>query len=523
MKKREFNLLLQIATLCLCVAAIAFGVYSAKTASLSVSGTIGFKANNCKFYIASSVTCAENTTSSSAQITTDQEKTRTLYEAYDKNNTFAHDVGMLRFNDLVTDGNKVVITLKIENASAYKVSLVVSAKPTFENGSNTDKIQSEIKQGTEVVDVGGEVVFEPADATDNSGNDYKEITITLTVDETELDYLSTLAGDLKFGFKMDKYVQKPYTKATLPVKKATEGVEYTSTEKDASFVAAYPYYIEYGVNDGNPITWHIIAKDGVVDGVNGQMVTLTDDDLAQLETGKLDVDVKYYFLSRHLLPTGTLKASEIPSVNQADINTCIAFQNHFNLTNDKYEPKNYGKQQYRLVNDSSIYASDYAWSNLRSYLKGNSVQISTSLMSSTGERKPSGIFSNSFEETYELNDDLEIHKLIQPRSLTDLYSKISASYEAMTIPSALPTEGDTEDKFWIMSKYEVETTLVVGSKKYLYATFEGTKYCMWWSRSPLVANTNNPNNIEYKITTMNGDVYSYECFYSRGVRPAFAL
>ena len=48
MKKRKFNLLLNIATLCLCVAAIAFGVYSAKTASLNVSGTVAFTAHNCK-------------------------------------------------------------------------------------------------------------------------------------------------------------------------------------------------------------------------------------------------------------------------------------------------------------------------------------------------------------------------------------------------------------------------------------------------------------------------------------------
>ena len=46
MKKRKINLLLNIATLCLCVCAIAFGVYSAKQASLNVSGTIGFQAHN---------------------------------------------------------------------------------------------------------------------------------------------------------------------------------------------------------------------------------------------------------------------------------------------------------------------------------------------------------------------------------------------------------------------------------------------------------------------------------------------
>ena len=47
MKKRKFSMLLNIAVLCLCVAAIAIGVYSAKNASLNVTGTIGFTAHNC--------------------------------------------------------------------------------------------------------------------------------------------------------------------------------------------------------------------------------------------------------------------------------------------------------------------------------------------------------------------------------------------------------------------------------------------------------------------------------------------
>ena len=49
MKNKKFNLLLEIATLCLCIAAIAFGVYSAKNASLNVSGTVGFISHGGKF------------------------------------------------------------------------------------------------------------------------------------------------------------------------------------------------------------------------------------------------------------------------------------------------------------------------------------------------------------------------------------------------------------------------------------------------------------------------------------------
>lgn len=55
MKKKKFNLLLEITTLCLCIAAIAIGVYSAKNASLNVSGTIGFEAHNVKATISAQI------------------------------------------------------------------------------------------------------------------------------------------------------------------------------------------------------------------------------------------------------------------------------------------------------------------------------------------------------------------------------------------------------------------------------------------------------------------------------------
>ncbi len=47
MKKRKFNLILNVAIMCLCVCAIAIGVYSAKNATLNVSGSVGFNAHNC--------------------------------------------------------------------------------------------------------------------------------------------------------------------------------------------------------------------------------------------------------------------------------------------------------------------------------------------------------------------------------------------------------------------------------------------------------------------------------------------
>ena len=46
MKKRRFSILLNIATLCLCIAAVAIGVYSVKNAQLTITGTISFVSNS---------------------------------------------------------------------------------------------------------------------------------------------------------------------------------------------------------------------------------------------------------------------------------------------------------------------------------------------------------------------------------------------------------------------------------------------------------------------------------------------
>ena len=51
MKKRKFALFLNIASICLAICAIAIGVYSIKTASLKVGGSLGFVAHNAKVNI----------------------------------------------------------------------------------------------------------------------------------------------------------------------------------------------------------------------------------------------------------------------------------------------------------------------------------------------------------------------------------------------------------------------------------------------------------------------------------------
>ncbi|MDY2695602.1 MAG: leucine-rich repeat domain-containing protein [Eubacteriales bacterium] len=171
MKKRKFNLLLQIATLCLCVAAIAFGVYSAKTASLNVSGTIGFTAHNCKVRVLGQITGAVDASNTAITNNTSTAKinytdsTNTSQGKLIEGTVDTWDFGKIYFDDLNTEGDAIatdiVFTFTLTNEStAYDViatlnvnNLPSSIKPTvtFSTGSNNSGVECELKKsGTPV-------------------------------------------------------------------------------------------------------------------------------------------------------------------------------------------------------------------------------------------------------------------------------------------------------------------------------------------------------------------------------------
>ena len=133
MKKRKFNILLNIAVLCMCVCAIAIGVYSAKTASLNVSGTIGFTAHNCKVRVLGKITGAMDANN----VALDPATTPALKYQESENKGKLIDgtadtwsFGSIYFDDLNTDKNHevndIVFTFTITNESAYHVDVTVN-------------------------------------------------------------------------------------------------------------------------------------------------------------------------------------------------------------------------------------------------------------------------------------------------------------------------------------------------------------------------------------------------------------
>ena len=149
MKKRKFSILLNIAVLCLCVAAIAIGVYSAKNASLNVTGTIGFTAHNCNVDISGYIyghsktkdgTPIAKPTNNSEKVylkngTTDVTETSPLKIT---GNSGALNFGDVFFSDMGETGDleQVRIVLTITNQSSYEV--LVDADVTVPESAKCD-------------------------------------------------------------------------------------------------------------------------------------------------------------------------------------------------------------------------------------------------------------------------------------------------------------------------------------------------------------------------------------------------
>ncbi len=143
MKKRKFNILLNIAVLCMCVCAIAIGVYSAKTASLNVSGTIGFQAHNCKVRVLGKITGAVDASNNAI---TSNTSTATINYT-DSSNTSQGKLidgtadiwsfGSIFFDDLNSTEDEIatdiIFTFTITNESSYEILASMSG-PTLPNG-----------------------------------------------------------------------------------------------------------------------------------------------------------------------------------------------------------------------------------------------------------------------------------------------------------------------------------------------------------------------------------------------------
>lgn len=477
MKKRK-SILLQIATLCLCVAAIAFGVYSAKTASLNVSGTIGFEAHNCNVSIATTITGAA--TQDFGDKTTITKDAVTINATSESTKTGTLNLGNLFFTDKDTANDKaapIKMTFAITNNSAFAIKASVSF-PTTSSGVTILADKDSIRIGNET--------------NKNTGS----ITVTFTLDNPEASLTDSLnLSGLALNFeKYDK------TKADIPVKYKADGLLSN-------------YYIEYGTGKVGsttyPINWYIIGK-----YVNNEITALGSDDLTPVTantTYKMKDTITYAFMSENILTSGGGTTNETKYV---------PFNNNvFKNSSDEYYSNEY----------TSVLANDYSISTIRAYLNGKTVNTATDTSTSniwkpnTATDKATNL--NFF--TQNTLKDNDIYTLIQPRTLGDMYKKMSDSSTDLTPPTAVEGISATDaDAFWLLSYNEASTLWTSETNRVgnilLPKNGDMSSYSMsvyvWFLRSPSSSYFDT-----VRLVDPMGGFASNRVYGSCGVRAAFLI
>ncbi len=268
MKKRKFNILLNIAVLCMCIAAIAIGVYSAKTASLNVSGTIGFTAHNCKVRVLGKITGAvgadnaaldpANTPALNYQESADTGK---LIEGKAEPWNF----GSIYFDDLNTDKyhevNDIVFTFTITNESDYYVDVTVDQKCIKDNRifiyapNNGETLAPKDQKGSTVtltvkLKLKGEysnlnsainatlLKFEKSQAPAYLANNWLDKTNTDLSSITSISFLKEINDTILNGF--DKNNDGTYK--TVPVGAVNATSEQTDLTDNTSVTDVIAYY-----------------------------------------------------------------------------------------------------------------------------------------------------------------------------------------------------------------------------------------------------------------------------------------
>lgn len=322
MKKRKTNILLQIATLCLCIAAIAFGVYSAKTASLNVSGSVGFNAHNCNVKITSTLLCkssgesgaTDSTTVKSIELNANSESGEGTNNIVTKNSTYSnYNLGTLQFNDLVEGGNVVKVLFKIENFSKFPID-VTTAVPTIKKGDNTISSISVTYKDALNNHIDSAIKLTAADSTDNSstlvsyGDDWTTLTLTLTIadiDSVSEDTIKDATINLSFSFNKivvdndnEKFIMIDETDNTR-INGYKVNADGTTSDPDFTIETTESKFFDSLPNNLNRAGENYLSA--LCDGFNEALTELIENEgLADLENKQYD----NYILYTELMPSG---------------------------------------------------------------------------------------------------------------------------------------------------------------------------------------------------------------------------
>jgi len=524
--KNKFKWLINVFTLVLCVCALAIGVYAAKQASLTATGTIGFKAHgvdmNVTGYIYGHATSEdgepvleankEYLTYIKDSATVSTSTTPLEIRGADASLSF----GDKYFSDLTTSGKPqdIKVVLNFTNVSEFNAIAQVQITSTANINITSDKE--------------GLILLKTGD--DASGS----ITYTLSpISNDQGEYESFSASELTLNINLLKAnYQETSFRTDVTVKQFTQEEKASIKQGlgDAACCYDIPYgeqyknyaerftYVEMGteVATGAKLRWLVVGVDN-----NGAVAALTLDDKMALSNGFM-LNKDYYLLSEKVL------------YSENATNYGIAFQNEYSNT----EPF--------LNTEYGVSANDYATSNVRKYLNGTSVKRDYEYDQTNNVYKSSGT-QVGFASTYTFTTE-ETNK-IKARSITQMYETDTARvtydeddniiYSTAQTGQTFPTtqtgkatiDSTAQDKFWLLSETELwtvfaEDTLICDSdswKVFMSARtmVQGTTSgaASWWLRSPSASFANSA-----RCLSVGGCSYGdyVENAYA-GVRAAFKI
>ena len=520
MKKRKFSMLLNIAVLCLCVCAIAIGVYSAKNASLNVSGTVGFTAHNVKAKVEAWIS-GFATTADGAPVTGKEQITADGGLMLDgKDASFnlgategSSDTATRYFSDLGTSGNPEDIVVEIKITSMTTAFNVLANVDFANSKATTDVLKDIIKVNC---DRSAAVLGTTAGTTEatftftisllpNDDGSYGDASLSSPSASNIQIMMNLEKTDLKqTQIKSDAVAVKEFTTAEKEAIKTGLGdleiFNFTYSDSILCYAERFPYYVEIGEYNSTKLRWLIVGTSTD----DGTITTLSEEDRTALSKGIM-LNKTYVMLSEKILLTDTDKN--------------LPFQNQYTNSGD-------------YLNDYGYSAQDYATSNIRQYLIGNTVKNAAKL--ENGKYIASGTDVNIMTK-YNINND-PMYANIKARSLASLYNESAISGETkdmLTVPTskdgytAVNFTGDTADKLWLLSITEMREIFKddlishSDSNPDLYMSsrtgvLNNYFAATWWLRSS--------SNSEDRVQSMYGYATEYIIpanGVESGVRPAF--
>ena len=488
MKKRKFNLLLNIATLCLCITAIAFGVYSAKTASLNVSGTIGFSAHNCEVYVAGQITGGIDADLNSVTSFVSKDSGATKDTFIKIGDSYNWKIGTMFFDDINTTGDElakpITIELKVYNKSSFKVIFTFN-----EDFMPKDHLNITVDNAT--LDL-------PSNETEADAH-----TINVTISLKDENFTQAVLDNATVLGNFTKWSQYRIEKVTEEIYDTTERKFKTVTTNKLVTTMGHSIVGETATEAGTdgltetPLRWYAFAVKGISLGNNNYIYNnewnKTDAPQADrwyslygVDMANKDYKGKTFWFIQEYVVAGGYKINDTDESNQKGI---------------LFNPSDNKNNTYAQVNNNKR-------SNIYTFL-GNEYATKTGIT------------------TDELNK-------IEPRNVNESYAVNFSGYNTTT------TEDNKhylacqfQSKFWLINHAELgllcnQHGINGGSKRVkTYGinnqdgnTSNNTVYgANWWLRSPFAVSSNAAHSV-YSDGTFNNFVVSSAIV---GVRAAFQI